>query len=162
MSTGQKDFVSSGFNFCKSSSLVLCVIMQKTSVVIASLMATSLPPVVVIAGATMRFAHLVKLLQRLYCPSYWWPLLVVIDAWMMRVACAGIVRLLPVLVLRGFGLHFCISSVSAIVIGFFGKSTVPWTLSCFAECLRKKASPIIGYEASFIIMKFPHKCSPLF
>ena len=44
---------------------------------------------------------------------------------MIRVDCAGIVCLASVLAVIGLGLHFCFSSVRAIVIWIFGKSIVP-------------------------------------
>ena len=84
----------------------------------AFLMVTLLSISVVIAGATISFAHsstcgsgcTVPVFLGGHCSQI-----------LTRVDCAGIVFLLSVLIVIGFGLHFCISSVSAIVICFLRK-----------------------------------------
>ena len=63
---------------------------------------------------------------------------------MICVACAGMVCLPSVLMVIGFGLHFCISSVRARVICIFGKSIVPCAVSKIAECFRRNARPMMG------------------
>ena len=72
---------------------------------------------------------------------------------MIRVDCAGMVCFPAVLMVMGFGLHFCISSVKAIVIAIFRESIVPCAVSRIAKCFRRIAHPIIGYEVLFMMMK---------
>ena len=65
---------------------------------------------------------------------------------MIRVECAGIVCLASVFIVMGLGLHFCLSSVSAIVIWILAKSMVPCAVSRIAVCLRRNANPITGND----------------
>ena len=57
MSTGRIIFVSSGFRICSSAILVSVAIVYGKSVVFAILIGTFLSLAVVIAGATITFAH---------------------------------------------------------------------------------------------------------
>ena len=56
------------------------------------------------------------------------------DAWIIRVACAGMVCFSSVLMVMGLGLHFCLSSFKSRVICILGKSFVPYAVSRIAEC----------------------------
>ena len=121
---------------------------MKLSVELAILMDAGLSLTVVIAGATMSLVF-VKLRSGCVVPNYVWSLVTVIDAWMIRVACAGIECLLSVFIVMSFGLHFAVSSAWTIVIWIFGRDRF-----FLAQCLYCGlfASPIVGYEFLFIIM----------
>ena len=144
MSPGRISIVSSVSRICNPANLVLGVTVQGISVVFAILMATRLSLAVVITGATVSFARWSNCGRGCTVPVIGWSLLTDVDVCMMRVDCAGMVRLLSVSMVIGFGLHLCNSSVSANVIYVLEKSIVPCAVSNIAECFRRKANPIIG------------------
>ena len=112
--------------------------------VFAIFIATRLSRVVVIAGATMSFAFSSNCGKGWTVPVIGWSLLVVMEAWMIRVAWAGMVCFSSVLIVTGLELHFCLSSFRARVICILGKSIVPCAVSRIAECFRRNARPMIG------------------
>ena len=83
---------------------------------LATLIATFLLLAVVIAGATISFEFSSNCGRGWIVPVMVCSVVTGIAAYIIRVACAGIVCFASVLIVMGFGLHFCISSVSAIVI----------------------------------------------
>ena len=62
-----------------------------------------------------------------------------------------------VFIVMGLGLHFCLSSVSAIVIWNLGKSIVPCAVSRIAACFRRNANPIMGKDVWFMMMNVSSK-----
>ena len=71
--------------------------------------------------------------------------------------CAGTACLASVFIVMGLGLHFCLSSVSAIVIWILGKSMVPCAVSRIAACLRRNVNPIMGNHVLFMMMNVSSK-----
>ena len=122
-------------------------------------MATSLSQAFVIDGATMSFAVSSNCGTGCTVPVIGWSLLKVMDAWMIRVVCAGLVCFPAVSIVMGFGLQFCSSSVKSRVICIFGKSIVPCAVSRIAECFRRNARPAIGKDVLFIRM-MSRTCNP--
>ena len=110
-----------------------------------------------IAGATMSLAHSSNLGRSCNVPIFGCSLLTGIDACIRRVDLAGMVCLLSVLMVIGLGLHFCISSVSAIVIWIFGKSIVPCAVSSTAVCFGRSANPMMEKDIWVTMMKLSSK-----
>ena len=103
---------------------------------VAIFIATQLSRAVVIAGATMSFAFSSNCGRGWTVPVIGWSLLAVMDAWIIRVVCAGMVCFSSVLIVIGLGLHFCLSSFRARVICISGTSIVPCAVYRIAECFR--------------------------
>ena len=73
-------------------------------------------------------------------------LVVITIAFTVAVCCGGIVWLSSVMICRGLGLHFCISSVIAIVISTCGTLMVPLAVSITAKWFLMKLNPIVGND----------------
>ena len=138
--------------------LVQCYGMcNEKSVVLAILMVTHLSLAILILGASMSFTDSSNCCTGCIVPVIGLSLLTGIDESMIRVDCAGKVCLLSVLIVILFGIHFCISSVSAIVYWIFRKSIVRCALSSIVACFQRNANPIIGKEVWFMIMNVSSK-----
>ena len=158
MSTGRIIFVSSCSRICDSDIVVSVAIVYGKSIVLAIFIATFFSLAgAVIAGATINFEHSSNRGRGWIVPVIGCSVLTGIVAQMVRVACAGIVCFDSVLIMLGLGLHFCLSSVSAIAIWIFGKSIVPCAVSRIAASFRTNASPIMGNDVWFMTMNVSSK-----